>query len=159
VTIFKECNTVSDPPGSWFMDRVGVVGCGLMGSGITEGFARAGLDVVVVERDHAALAIGMRRIEQSLARAVGAGKLSGVERERTLSRITPSTEVGELFDRQLVVEAVGEDEAVKVLLFQQLDKVINGDDTILAPNTSSIPIMKLGSATSRPEARDRHPLL
>jgi 3-hydroxybutyryl-CoA dehydrogenase len=132
-------------------DRAGVVGCGLMGSGIAEVMAKAGLDVVVCEVDEPALAVGQRRVEQSLARAVTAGKLEGARREEALSRLHFTTDLDALADRQIVVEAVVEDEAVKTDVFRRLDKIVADHDAVLASNTSSIPIMKLAMATSRPE--------
>jgi 3-hydroxybutyryl-CoA dehydrogenase len=133
------------------VERVGVVGCGLMGSGIAEVCARADLDVVVLEADAAAVEAGQRRIETSLDRAVGSGKMADEARDRALERIHVTTDMGELADRQLVVEAVVEAEEAKVEVFSSLDKVVEADDAILASNTSSIPIMKLAMATGRPE--------
>lgn len=133
------------------VERVGIVGCGLMGSGIAEVCARAGMDVVAIERDDGALAAGRQRVERSLARAVGASKLSEHERDIALDRIRFSTDIDELADRQLVVEAVIEREDEKVAVFTQLDKIVVDDDTVLASNTSSIPIMKLAMATRRPD--------
>ena len=129
---------------------VGVVGCGLMGSGIAEVFARAGRTVHVHEIDDAAAERGHARIETSLARAVRSGKLDEAVRDEVLGRITVGTDLDALADVGLVVEAASEDEAVKIELFGRLDKVVTRDDAILASNTSSIPIMKLGTATSRP---------
>jgi 3-hydroxybutyryl-CoA dehydrogenase len=131
--------------------RVGVVGCGLMGAGIAEVSARAGLDTVVVERDDEALDSGRQRLEASMARAVRAGKLSEADCEGAASRLTFATDFGALSDRQLVVEAVIEAEADKVAVFQALDKTVADGNAILASNTSSIPIMKLAMATQRPE--------
>lgn len=131
-------------------ERVGVVGCGLMGSGIAEVSARAGCDVVVAEVDEAATAAGRRRIEVSLQRAVQAGKLTGAARAETLQRLRFTNDLADLADRDLVVEAVVEAEAEKLEVFEQLDKVVERDDAILASNTSSIPIMKLAMATRRP---------
>lgn len=132
-------------------ERGAVVGCGLMGSGIAEVLARAGVDVVVCEADEPALAMGRRRIEQSLARAVGAGKLGGAQREEALARTTFTTDLDALADRQIVVEAVVEDESVKTDVLRRLDKIVVDPGAVLASNTSSIPIMKLAMATSRPE--------
>jgi 3-hydroxybutyryl-CoA dehydrogenase len=134
------------------IERVGVVGAGLMGSGIAEVCARSGLDVVVREVDDSAVAAGRRRIESSLARAVRTGKLAEQAREEALGRIRFVTELDELADRQLVVEAILEREAEKAELFALVDKVVQDDQAILASNTSSIPIMKLGMATRRPES-------
>ncbi len=132
------------------VERVGVVGCGLMGSGIAEVCARAGLDVVVREVDAAALGAGRGRIEASLDRAVRAGKLAGEDREAVLDRMRFTTDLAELGDRQLTVEAVVESEPLKLEVFSQLDRVVEDPDAVLASNTSSIPIMKLAMATRRP---------
>ena len=133
------------------IERVGVVGCGLMGSGIAEVCARAGLDVMIREVDAAAAEAGRKRIVGSLDRAVRATKLSEAERESALARIGFTTDFQELSDRQLLVEAVIEHEGLKTEVFTALDKVVTDGDAILASNTSSIPIMKLGMATQRPE--------
>lgn len=134
------------------IDRIGVVGCGLMGSGIAEVSARAECDVVVVELDEPGMSVGRRRIETSLARAVSAGKLPGVLRDKALDMITFTTDMTDLGDRSLVVEAVAEDEQTKVDVFEKLDKVVAAETAVLASNTSSIPIMKLAMATQRPES-------
>ncbi|WP_082598066.1 MULTISPECIES: 3-hydroxybutyryl-CoA dehydrogenase [unclassified Kitasatospora] len=131
--------------------RVGVVGCGLMGSGIAEVFARSGLDVLVSEASGEALELGRTRLGNSLATAVQRGKLTDEQRAETLSRIAFTTDLGDFADRDLVVEAVAEQEEIKNKIFQTLDQVIERRDAILASNTSSIPIVKLASATSRPE--------
>jgi 3-hydroxybutyryl-CoA dehydrogenase len=131
--------------------RVGVVGCGLMGSGIAEVCARAGLDVMVREANAAAMEAGQKRLIGSLDRALGANKITEEERDSAFSRLSFTTDFAELADRQLVVEAVIEDEATKTDVFAQLDRVIADSDAILATNTSSIPVMKLGMATNRPE--------
>ena len=133
------------------LSRVGVVGCGLMGSGIAEVCARAGLDVVVREVDASAAEAGQRRLTTSLDRGVRSGKLSEEDRDSAIARLTFTTDLADLADRQLVVEAVVEDEALKTEVFMLLDKVVVDDDAILASNTSSIPVMKLGIATRRPE--------
>ncbi len=132
--------------------RVGVVGCGLMGSGIAEVAARAGRDVAVVESDAVAAERGLARIERSLATAVARGKLSEDDRATALDRIDVSHDLDALADRELVIEAVFEDEAAKVAVFERVDKVVEADDAVLASNTSSIPIMKLAMATRRPES-------
>ncbi len=133
------------------IERVGVVGCGLMGSGIAEVCARAGIDVVVREIDEAAISTGRHRIEQSLGRAVHAGKLEGAKRDEALDCIRFSTDLGDLADRELVIEAVTEYEPAKLEVFAALDGVLERSDAIMASNTSSIPIMKLAMATSRPD--------
>ncbi|MBG0850503.1 3-hydroxybutyryl-CoA dehydrogenase [Streptomyces spinoverrucosus] len=131
--------------------RVGVVGCGLMGSGIAEVCARAGLDVVVAEAGRAAADAGRARITASLDRATAAGKLTGDDRDAALARITVTTGLEPLADRDLVVEAVAEDETAKVDVFTRLDAVVRDTDAILATNTSSIPVIRLAAATSRPQ--------
>src|SRR3954470_6412348 len=133
------------------IDRVGVVGCGLMGSGIAEVCARASLEVVVREVDDDALAGGRERIETSLARAVRSGKLDEESRRLAIDHIRFTTDIGDMADRELVVEAVIEAEDTKVAVFTALDKVVEDPAAILASNTSSIPIMKLAMATHRPE--------
>ena len=130
------------------IERVGVVGCGLMGAGIAEVCARAGLDVTVVESNDQAADSGRQRLTKSLTRAQERGKLDNAE--EVLGRIGIGTEMAALQDRQLVVEAIVEDEPSKVALFRQLDEIVTGQGAILASNTSSIPIMKLAVATKRP---------
>lgn len=131
--------------------RVGVVGCGLMGSGIAEVCARAGLDVLVREISAEAAEAGRSRLITSLDRGLSSGKLTEAERDTAISHLIFTTDLADMADRQLVVEAVVEDEALKTEVFATLDKVITDPDAILASNTSSIPVMKLGIATSRPE--------
>jgi 3-hydroxybutyryl-CoA dehydrogenase len=131
--------------------RVGVIGCGLMGSGIAEVCARAGLDVKVTEASADALTAGKARIEKSLDRGVRSGKLSAEDRETAFGRIGFVTDIGDLADRQFTIEAVAENEQIKTDVFTSLDKVVEDPAAIFASNTSSIPIMKLGMATSRPE--------
>ena len=121
-----------------------------MGSGIAEVCARAGADVLVHEVDAAAAERGRDRLVKSLDRAVTAHKLAPEDRDATLARLGFTTDLGEFADRDLVVEAVVENEDAKVEVFRSLDKIITNDQAILASNTSSIPIMKLAMATSRP---------
>lgn len=130
------------------MQRIGVVGCGLMGSGIAEVCARAGLDVVVVESDEGAAAAGRSRLERSLHRAQSKGKIDSAD--KVLARIDVVTDLSTMADREAVIEAIVEDEDAKVELFRRLDGVVTDPDAILASNTSSIPIMKLGVVTQRP---------
>jgi 3-hydroxybutyryl-CoA dehydrogenase len=133
------------------VERIGVVGCGLMGSGIAEVCARAGLDVLVAETSPEALERGRARITASLEQAVRRGKLDADASAAALGRLRFTTDLGDYADRELVVEAVAEDEAIKVEVFSALDKVVTDREAILASNTSAIPIMKLAMATSRPE--------
>ena len=131
--------------------RIGVVGFGLMGAGIAEVAARAQLDVVIAESGGAAAKTGLGRLEGSLQRAEGKGKLDGETAADVLGRIRVTTTLADLADREIVIEAIVEDEAAKVDLFKRLDAIVTAPDAILASNTSSIPIMKLGVVTSRPE--------
>ncbi|WP_447645489.1 3-hydroxybutyryl-CoA dehydrogenase [Nocardioides zeae] len=128
--------------------NVGVVGCGLMGAGIAEVAARSGHDVVVVESDETRATAGRDRLEASLRRAETKGKIESAD--DVLARIRVVTALEELADRDLVVEAIVEDEAAKTDLFRRLDAIVTSPDAILASNTSSIPIMKLAVVTSRP---------
>jgi 3-hydroxybutyryl-CoA dehydrogenase len=122
-----------------------------MGSGIAEVCARAGLDVVVAERDEQALTGGRHRLVASLDRGLRHHKLTEADRDATLRRLRFTTDRSELADRDLVIEAAVEDEQVKVEIFGQLDKIVERPDALFASNTSSIPIMKIGMATARPE--------
>lgn len=131
--------------------RVGVVGCGLMGAGIAEVCARSGHHVVVVEATEETAKAGRSRVEASLATAVRRGKLDADDATLVLERIDVTTDKAGLADRQIVVEAVPEDEAMKLETFRMLDDVVEAPDAVLASNTSSIPIMKLAMATRRPE--------
>ncbi|MFG2126549.1 3-hydroxybutyryl-CoA dehydrogenase [Streptomyces sp. NPDC048751] len=131
--------------------RVGVVGAGLMGSGIAEVCARAGLDVVVRETGHSRAAAGQRRVTASLDRGVRRGRLTEADRDTALHRIRFTTDLADMADRDAVIEAVAEDEQVKTDVFTALDKVVTRPSAILATNTSSIPIMKLAMVTSRPD--------
>jgi len=132
------------------MTRVGVLGCGLMGSGIAEVCARNGLDVTVVEADAAAAERGRDKVLRSMEAAVNRGKLASDVMEAATSRITFTHDWDAFADRALVVEAVVEDPETKVGAFERLDKLVESADAILASNTSSIPIMKLATATQRP---------
>lgn len=129
--------------------RVGVVGSGLMGSGIAEVCARAGLDVLVVEVSEDAAQAGKNRVAKSLHRAMQAGKLTAADRETALTTIRFTTDLGKLADRELVIEAVTEREEAKSSVLATLDEIIVDRDAILASNTSSIPIMRLAMATRR----------
>ncbi|MBV8966169.1 MAG: 3-hydroxybutyryl-CoA dehydrogenase [Mycobacteriaceae bacterium] len=132
------------------IERVGVIGAGQMGAGIAEVSARAGVDVRVFETTEALVTAGRARIVKSLERGVSAGKITERERDGAVGRLAFTTDLAELADRQLVIEAVIEDEAVKSQIFADLDKVIADPQAVLASNTSSIPIMKLAAATDNP---------
>jgi 3-hydroxybutyryl-CoA dehydrogenase len=128
------------------VERVGVVGGGIMGSGIAEVCARAGLDVALVEIDAQARAVAQQRIEASLARAVERGKLDAGDAEQALGRLSFSESIDFLADRNLLVEAIVEHKESKLEVFRRLCDVVLDPDAILASNTSSIPIVELGSA-------------
>lgn len=132
------------------IERAGVVGAGQMGAGIAEVCARAGVDVLVFEPTDALITAGRARILKSLERGVSAGKITERERDAAVGRLKFTTNLADLADRQLVIEAIIEDETVKSQIFAELDTVITDMDAVLASNTSSIPIMKLAAATQNP---------
>ncbi|GAC1382676.1 MAG: 3-hydroxybutyryl-CoA dehydrogenase [Marmoricola sp.] len=130
------------------IEKVGVVGGGLMGSGIAEVNARAGKDVIVVESSTDAVEAARQRLEGSLKRAESRGKVESAD--AVLARIRVVNDLMALADRDLVVEAIVEEERAKTELFRRLDEIVTSPDAILASNTSSIPIMKLAVVTQRP---------
>ncbi|MGV4886743.1 3-hydroxybutyryl-CoA dehydrogenase [Streptomyces sp. NWU49] len=130
--------------------RLGVVGCGLMGSGIAEVAARSGLDVLVAEATHDAAEAGRRRLTVSLDRGVRRGKLSEEQRDQALARLSFTHDLGDMADRQFVIEAVAENRDIKTDVIRALDKAVEDSAAILATNTSSIPIIDLAVATERP---------
>jgi len=129
---------------------VGVVGCGLMGSGIVEVCARAGMAVRYLEPTVELVQAGRGRIEASLGRAVERGKLAEDERAAVLARIAGTTEPEDLAEVDLVIEAATEDRETKLEVFRRLDGVVR-PGVVLASNTSSIPIVELAAVTRRPE--------
>ncbi|MFJ8697655.1 3-hydroxybutyryl-CoA dehydrogenase [Streptomyces ardesiacus] len=129
--------------------RVGVVGGGQMGAGIAEVCARAGLDTVVCEVDAVAARAARDRIAASLDRAVRRSKLSREAADDARARLVFTGNLEDLADRQLVVEAVVENPDVKTEVFAALDKIVEDPAAVLATNTSSLPVMRLGMATSR----------
>jgi len=131
------------------MERIGVIGGGLMGSGIAEVTGRAGLDVVVVEVTDEAAKAAEDRIRSSLERALSRGKIDDAELAEIGKRITVTTELTALADRDLVVEAASEREDIKLDLFRKVGAILEKEDAILASNTSSIPIVKLGAVSGR----------
>lgn len=133
------------------MERIGVIGGGLMGGGIAEVCARAGADVIVVEVSPEAASAAEERVRVSIDRAESRGKISAAEATATLGRITFASDLAALADRQLVVEAASEQESVKLDLFRKVGAILEDDEAILASNTSSIPIVKLGAVSGRPE--------
>jgi len=132
------------------IERVGVIGGGMMGSGIAKVVSRAGIDVVLVEVSADAVKAASERVEASLRRAESRGKIEAAEVTEVLGRITYTEDLDALADRDLVVEAASEDEHTKLELFASVGKILTKDDAILASNTSSIPIVKLGAVSGRP---------
>jgi 3-hydroxybutyryl-CoA dehydrogenase len=130
--------------------RVGVIGGGLMGSGIAEVCARAGVDVTVVEVDDARAEKARAAIEKSLGRGVRSGKVSEEDRESALERLAFSVSLDDVEGADAAIEAIIEDEDAKRDMFRRLDKVLP-EARFLASNTSSVPIMKLGAETSQPQ--------
>jgi 3-hydroxybutyryl-CoA dehydrogenase len=132
------------------IEKVGVVGCGLMGSGIAEVSARAGYTTLVNEANQSFLDKGLSRIDRSLGKAVEKGKLEEQERQAIRGRIEGTVELDPFAECDLVVEAIVENLEVKRKLFAALDKIL-GDEAVLSSNTSSLTITELAMATGRPE--------
>jgi 3-hydroxybutyryl-CoA dehydrogenase len=130
--------------------RVGVVGGGLMGSGIAEVCARSGVDVTVVEADDERAARSRRSEERSLERAVKVGKLDDAAREEALGRLAFTANLEDVAGADAAIEAIVESEPAKEELFRKLDTLLP-DARFLATNTSSVPIMKLAADTSEPQ--------
>jgi len=132
------------------IQKVGVCGCGLMGSGIAQVAATAGCDVVVLEADRAALDRGMAGIRRSLDKFVEKGAIDAPARDAILGRMRTTTDVADLKDRDLVIEAVVENMAVKKELFAALDKLL-APHAIICSNTSSLCVVEMAAATKRPK--------
>jgi 3-hydroxybutyryl-CoA dehydrogenase len=130
--------------------RVSVVGGGLMGSGIAEVCARAGIDVTVVEANDSSAAAARERIEHSLDRAVRAGKLEEDHRGRVIGRLVYTASMADVEGSDAAIEAIIESEPAKREVFRELDRLLP-EAQFLASNTSSVPIMKLAADTSQPE--------
>jgi 3-hydroxybutyryl-CoA dehydrogenase len=129
---------------------VGVVGAGLMGSGIAEQAARSGYRVIMREIDDASLAAGKGRIDRSMARAVERGKMTTDERDDVFGRITGTTALNDMAECDLVIEAVVENLDLKKAVFRDLESITR-HDVILASNTSSVSITALAAVTGRPD--------
>jgi 3-hydroxybutyryl-CoA dehydrogenase len=130
--------------------RVGVVGSGIMGSGIAEVAAASGHEVVVRSRRQETAEATLARLEKSLAKQVEKGRLSDDDRNATVSRVSVTSDLGDLAGSDLIVESVIEDLDTKKQLFTELDR-ISGDGTILATNTSTLPVVELAMVTARPD--------
>ena len=132
------------------IQKLGIVGGGQMGSGIAEVAARSGSEVLIMEVEAAFAERSRERLVRSLDRGVERGKLTEDERDAALGRVGYTTDLAEFSDRDLVIEAVTEDEQLKIGIFTTLDRALDSPDAILASNTSSIPITRLAAATERP---------
>jgi 3-hydroxybutyryl-CoA dehydrogenase len=132
------------------IEIIGIVGSGTMGNGIAQVAARAGYRVVMRDVNDEFLQRGMQAIDKSLQRDVDKQRLSAEEKDRIVQRLTTTTELEELSNASFVIEAVTENLEVKTEVFKALDR-ITPPETILASNTSSISITRLGAATSRPD--------
>jgi 3-hydroxybutyryl-CoA dehydrogenase len=131
------------------ISRIGVIGAGTMGNGIAQLFAASGFDVVLRDLKPEYLDRGMAAMTSSLDRLVAKSKTSQEERDATLSRIRPTTELADLAGCQVVIEAVLEDYDIKAGVIRELDAIC-GDDAILATNTSSISVTRLAAASKNP---------
>lgn len=132
------------------VQRVGVIGAGLMGAGIAEVAAKAGSDVLVWEAKQEFADAGRARLEKSLDKAVSRGKLSEEDRDAALGRLTFTTELKDFADREIVIEAIVENEDIKKDVFRQLDEIVEDPQAALCSNTSSLPIQTIASATKNP---------
>jgi 3-hydroxybutyryl-CoA dehydrogenase len=129
--------------------RVGIVGSGIMGSGIAEVAAKAGFEVVLRSRAQATADAMVAGLEKSLGRQVEKGRLGEAERDAALARVRAVADLGELSECDLVIESVVEDLATKKHLFNELDRIC-GESAILATNTSTLPVVELAMETGRP---------
>jgi 3-hydroxybutyryl-CoA dehydrogenase len=132
------------------ISKVGVVGCGLMGHGISQICAQAGWDVVVREADQAPLDAGMAKVEKQLGRSVEKGKLEHSEADAVRGRIRPTLDYSDLADCDLVIEAITEDLDRKLEMWRQVEALVK-DDAFLATNTSSLSVAMQADATKRPD--------
>ncbi len=130
--------------------KIGVIGAGQMGSGIAQVAAQSGYQVVVLDVEEISLQKGLDAIKRSLQRLLRKEKISAEDADAALGRIKTTLNPGDFADCDLVIEAIVENETVKAKLFESLDKIVKAE-AVFASNTSSIPITKLASYTSRPE--------
>jgi 3-hydroxybutyryl-CoA dehydrogenase len=133
------------------IERVGVLGCGLMGHGIAQICAQAGWEVVVREADQGRLDKGIGKIEKQLGRAVEKGKMEQSDADAARARITPTLDYSDLAECDLVIEAITEDLDRKLEMWGEVDGVVSGDGAVFATNTSSLPVVNQAVATSRPD--------
>jgi 3-hydroxybutyryl-CoA dehydrogenase len=130
--------------------RVGIVGSGIMGSGIAEVAAKAGHEVVLRSRQQATAERMVTGLEKSLAKQVERGKLEKADADATLSRVTATSDLADLKECDLVIESIVEDLPTKRHLFNELDRIVQ-EGAILATNTSTLPVIELAMETGRPE--------
>jgi 3-hydroxybutyryl-CoA dehydrogenase len=130
--------------------RVGIVGSGIMGSGVAECAAKAGFEVVLRSRGQSTADAMVAGLEKSLARQVEKGKIDDGERTAVLGRVTAVTDLGELAECDLVLESIVEDLRTKQHLFTELDRICR-DGAILATNTSTLPVIEMAMNTGRPD--------
>jgi 3-hydroxybutyryl-CoA dehydrogenase len=130
--------------------RVGIVGSGIMGSGIAEVAAKAGFEVVLRSRAQGTADAMVAGMEKSLAKQVERGKLEADERDAVLGRVRAVADLGELRECDLVIESIVEDLAAKKHLFTELDRICP-DHTVLATNTSTLPVVEMAMNTGRPD--------
>ncbi len=135
---------------SMSIKRVGIVGSGIMGAGIAETLAVHGIEVILRSRAQATADGMVAGMEKSLARQVDKGKIEAADRDSALARVTAVSDLGELAACDLVIESVVEDLGVKKHLFSELDRICP-DGTILATNTSTLPVVEMAMETGRPD--------
>ena len=129
--------------------KVGVVGCGLMGHGITQVSAQAGYDVIVADVNQEALDKGLGKISKLLGKSVEKGKIEQADADAILGRINTTTDLNDFADCDLVIEAVTENLETKLKIWKQLDGIVK-DEAYFATNTSSLPVINKAAATTRP---------
>jgi 3-hydroxybutyryl-CoA dehydrogenase len=132
------------------IQRLGIVGSGIMGSGVAEVAAKAGIEVVLRSRQQDTADAMVAALDRSLNKQVEKGRLEEVAAKETLARVTATANLGDLAECDLVLESVVEDLAVKKDLFNELDRIVK-DGAILATNTSTLPVIELAMETGRPD--------
>ena len=130
--------------------RLGVVGSGIMGSGIAEVAAKAGIEVVLRSRSQTTADAMVAGLEKSLAKQVDRGKLEAADRDAILARVRAVSDLGELAECDLVLESIVEDLPAKKHLFSELDRIVR-EGAIIATNTSTLPVVEMAMETGRPE--------